>query len=242
MSKIKKIILEQPWGGLGDNLQFTTLPELCHENGYEFYLSDKNSYRNLEIKKLVWDTNPFVLGVSSDPPNAGHINLDSYSKLVNQGYSLINAIEMSHGFEPKNSLPKLYYKPNNIEFYNDKTVICLATVTESYDNEIILSTLEKLLNKEDKVIELNTNKDLCELNKAYGHHIQYTTHYKKIFMNDIFEHCDIIFSAKKYICLFSGNSVLSAAIGKKNTFVLTNFDLQQLSKSFYFNNLEYIKL
>ena len=53
---MNKVILYQPWGGLGDNLQFSTLPKLYSEIGYEFYISDQNVYRNPEIKKLVWDS------------------------------------------------------------------------------------------------------------------------------------------------------------------------------------------
>lgn len=33
----KKIIIEQPWGGLGDNLQFSTLPEFGKKLGYDVY-------------------------------------------------------------------------------------------------------------------------------------------------------------------------------------------------------------
>ena len=27
---MEKIIIEQPWGGLGDNLQFSTIPEVAY--------------------------------------------------------------------------------------------------------------------------------------------------------------------------------------------------------------------
>ena len=48
-----KKILYQPWGGLGDNLQFSTLPEMFSKLGYEVYISDKNAYRSVEIFDLV---------------------------------------------------------------------------------------------------------------------------------------------------------------------------------------------
>ena len=31
-----KVYFGQPWGGLGDNLQFTTLPKLFSEKGVDF--------------------------------------------------------------------------------------------------------------------------------------------------------------------------------------------------------------
>jgi hypothetical protein len=35
---MSKIIISQPWGGLGDNLHFSTLPELFSKKGYEVYI------------------------------------------------------------------------------------------------------------------------------------------------------------------------------------------------------------
>lgn len=239
---MNKIILEQPWGGLGDNLQFSTLPELCHENGIDFYLSVNNSYRNEDIRKLVWDSNPFVKGIINEPTNGGIIKMHDYLGLLKDDYSYIGAIEKSHGFEPKNNLPKIYYQPKNIEFFNDKTVICLGCVSETFDAEFILNNVNKLLTNDDDIIELNFTKDLNELNRVYGLHKQYKTEYQKYDLNDIFEHCDIIYSAKRYICLFSGNSVLSAAINKRNTTVLTKHDNLEISKFYYFENLNYVKL
>ena len=55
----KELVLHQPWGGLGDNLQFSTLPRRLHKLNCEFNISNKNAYRNDEIKKIVWDINPF---------------------------------------------------------------------------------------------------------------------------------------------------------------------------------------
>ena len=236
------MILEQPWGGLGDNLQFSTLPELCHENGIDFYLSVNNSYRNEDIKKLVWDNNPFVKGIIDEPINAGAIKMGIYGSLLKEDYSYIGAIEKAHGFEPKNDLPKIYYQPKNIEFFNDKTVLCLGSITDTFDTQFILNNVKNLLDINDNVIELNFTKDLTELNNSYGVHKHYKTSYQQYNLNDIFEHCDIIYSAKKYICLFSGNSVLSAAINKKNTFVLTKYNDLDISKNYYFENLNYIKL
>jgi hypothetical protein len=239
---MNKIILEQPWGGLGDNLQFSTLPELCHENEIDFYLSVNNSYRNEDIKKLVWDNNPFVKGIINEPPNGGTIKMHDYLGLLKFDYSYIGAIEKAHGFEPKNNLPKIYYQPKNLEFFNDKTVLCLGSISETFDNDYIINNVKNLLDNNDDVIELNFIKDLSELNKTYGTHKQYKTSYEKYDLKDIFEHCDIIYSAKKYICLFSGNSVLSAAINKKNTYVLTKHENLDISKFYYFENLNYIKL
>ena len=71
------IVIEQPWGGLGDNLQFSTIPELAHSLGIKVFISNRNCYRNLDIKKLVWDMNPFISGFSDLPGNLPQLNVIS---------------------------------------------------------------------------------------------------------------------------------------------------------------------
>jgi len=56
----KKIIISQPWGGLGDNLQYSTLPELFSKKGYDVYISNNNKVRNNEIFDLIWKMNPYI--------------------------------------------------------------------------------------------------------------------------------------------------------------------------------------
>ena len=51
----KKIIIYQPYGGLGDNLAFSTLPELFNNKGIMCYIHINNSTRNDdEVYDLVW--------------------------------------------------------------------------------------------------------------------------------------------------------------------------------------------
>lgn len=50
-----KIIIYQPWGGLGDNLQYSTLPELFNEKGIKCYIHVDNSTRNdNEVYDIIW--------------------------------------------------------------------------------------------------------------------------------------------------------------------------------------------
>lgn len=237
-----KFILEQPWGGLGDNLQFSTLPELCYNNGIDFYLSSKNVYRNLEIEKLVWGNNPYVKGIIDEPSNAGGKFGDDMMRLMRQGYNHIESVELSHGLTPTNSLPKIYYQPKLNEFFSDKTVVCLGSVSNTYDGDVLINTVKDLVGGDDNVVELTFSYDICENNSIYGNHKEYNIGYEKYQLIDIFEHCDIIFSVKKYICLFSGNSVLSSAINKNNTIVITKHINLQNSKFYYFKNLKYITI
>ena len=61
-------------GGLGDNLQFSTLPEqFALQQGRDTYVWDRAFFRNPEIAQLVWGTNPFIKGVKGGQWNAGDI-------------------------------------------------------------------------------------------------------------------------------------------------------------------------
>ena len=69
----EEMIVSQPWGGLGDNLQFSTIPRLCYENGISFGLSLRNQHRNQEIHDLVWKPNPYVTLTDQDHVGADHM-------------------------------------------------------------------------------------------------------------------------------------------------------------------------
>src|SRR5262245_5258113 len=106
---LKDAVIYQPWGGLGDNLQFSTLPEMFASRGIRTLVSTRNAARNPEINSLVWGMNPFISGVSDAKPNAGQcrcVIFDSLSKSLD----FIERIECAHGLEPTHHFPKVYYK------------------------------------------------------------------------------------------------------------------------------------
>ena len=50
-------------GGLGDCLQFSTLPEqFSKQQGRDTYVLDESHFRNKEIYDLVWGCNPYIKG------------------------------------------------------------------------------------------------------------------------------------------------------------------------------------
>ena len=109
------VILSAFHGGLGDNLQFSTLPEEFHkQQGRDTYIWSQASFRNQEIYDLVWGCNPYVKGVkdgrrtAGDTPEINFVNPNGY-------YSSITNWEYLHGLEPTNSLPKIYYEPKKLE-------------------------------------------------------------------------------------------------------------------------------
>ena len=57
------VFLKAYHGGLGDALQFSTLPEEFYkQEGRKTYIVEDAPFRNQEIYDLVWGKNPYVLG------------------------------------------------------------------------------------------------------------------------------------------------------------------------------------
>jgi len=189
------IIIEQPWGGLGDNLQYSTLPELGHKYGIDVYVSDNNKYRNQDIKKLVWDTNPFLKGFINEPGNIGHYQQYEHS------FNVIMNWEKKIFGEVHNDSPKLYYQPNLKPKYSNKIIID----DNAFSRPIDFSDVIK--NYPDAIL----------LNKFFGKNTTVLT-------SSIFEWVDILFSAEKVICQYSGASVLLPAYNKGATIFMKHHD------------------
>lgn len=129
------IIISQPWGGLGDNLQFSTLPKLYSEMGHDVYISTKNTYRNLEIYDLVWKLNPYVKGVIDEEPNAGECK--GYQ--IGEDTQFIKNIERMHGFHNSpNKYPIIYYKPKLIESMATTVIYDMTSISSAYSDDFIL--------------------------------------------------------------------------------------------------------
>lgn len=226
-------ILYQPWGGLGDNLQFSTLPELYYNIGIDFYISEQNVYRNSEIKQLVWDVNPYVKGFSSNPYNIGSVN--SYNRKY-PNKSIVYNIEALHGFEPKNSIPKIYYVPKNIEELKDKIVLDISCVSNVPPSHFDMNNIINKNMRDKKIVQVLFKNEISNSLK-----INNTFYYDEtIKVNSIFEYCDIIHSCFYFICYFSGQSVLASALNKKNTICITqNY---QIGSDYCFPNINYISI
>jgi len=209
-----KKILQQPWGGLGDNLSYSTLPEQFHKMGIDFYIHKDNAVRNQEIFDLVWGMNPYVKGVSDETPNCGPCNGWGHA-----GLNHINRMEAINGAsQSEEQLPKIYYKPNIIEEFIGKVVVNLASISSIYSKEQIDLILNNI-NSESDVVYISFEKNLNEkkpsesiIGKNGNEHVNYVSDENATIVDSIFEHCDIIHSCKKYVCLFSGACVLASAI------------------------------
>lgn len=225
----KDIIIYQPWGGLGDNLAFSTLPKLYTEAGYDVYISKTNVYRNPEIYDLVWKLNPYVKGESDLPPNAGS----------NRGYQIfcedncMRNMELTHGLSTGTSkYPEIYYKPTILPEFEDCLVYDITSISSLYTDEFIKSRFESVFKKYP-----NLKRKLVKF-KNINNRPSPDFEDDIIEVNSIFEYCDIINSCKVFVSLLSGSSALASAIKQDKPLPeIFTFHHSPYNKTFIFNFL-----
>ena len=200
----KDIILYQPWGGLGDNLQYTTIPELYYDLGHKVYISTKNVYRNSEIFDLIWELNPYIDGQSDAEPNAGScINLDN-----NPSIEFVTNWEIAHGLtNGYRKYPVIYYEPQFIPELADCLVYDVTAISSGNpSDENLKNSFERIFAKYPGItIKKLKFAKINNRETSYFSHNTYT-------VQSIFHMCDIIFSCKIFLCLFSGVSSLASAV------------------------------
>lgn len=239
-----RMVLAQPWGGLGDNLQFSTLPELCAREGIDFYLSSENAYRNEEIYELVWRDNPYVRGVVDDQPNAGA----TLPWVANAShYNIIGLNELRHGFSAENRHAKIQYTPKKLDRFFDAIVVDVGAVSSFkqgfYDIEVVKSLITEQVGGESFFLVVSKYDSL------FGKfHVE---NGEELHVESLFDYCDILHSCKSYFCLLSGGQVLSSLIQFHNRsnveifclfphFNYLSYDECIKQKDWIFDNVKYV--
>lgn len=212
-----KIIIYQPYGGLGDNLQFSTLPELFHEKGIKCYIHVDNSTRNdNEVYDLIWGCNPFIIGKLNDTPNAGSCRL-KYWPPLNLNMWFIERIEKAHNLQSSSYYPKIYYKPNIILDLSNTILIDLTGVSQVFSfkkyKEFIDYFVPKIIYKNKVIKIVNRPKYITdhfeEVNKYLKTRINNVEYYT---IDSLHDYCNVINSCYMLIVQNSGIHSLAAAI------------------------------
>lgn len=238
-----KLILDR-WQGLGDNLQVSTIPRRMFEKYGELcvYISDQNYYRNSEIRKLVWENNPYIAGFTNEPgENMGcHLRYD--------GIHWIGNWERVYGFEEPYSIrPEIYISNYQEDIFNvsDKVVVDISYSDESYKQNIQNQT-KRILNIKSVFDNLNENIFIVNFNNLknkfsveFANEI-ITGKINYIDVNNIFDFCNVIKNCKKFICTHSGCHVLASAIRKDLTCLIPTQYYNM--KYFVFPEVEYINI
>jgi len=207
----KKIIIHDHWGGLGDSLQFSRLPELYSKQGYDVYISSRTPFRNKEILDLVWKLNPYVKGIIDEDGTEGVGSKVDHKEPYK--VSWVYNVNLSHGFTDLSiKYPIIYYKPKKIvELQNWLIYDTTSVSTNPSDNEL-QNQFVTLFNRypDKKPIRIHfTNSHVKNrtLSTLYEDSYNITT---------IYDLCDCIYSCAIFITGFSGSSVLSSAIKQDN--------------------------
>lgn len=245
----KRIVISQMFGGLGDNLAYSTLPELYSNNGYDVYISNNNVVRNKEIYDLVWGTNPFIKGKCNDDEGTliGSNTDENWPKDSNIYF--MNRIEIGHGFEPTNLFPKVYYNPKMLDEYKNAIIIDITGVSSSTENRHkAISKIEEFLHQQgstENVFVIGFKNKIND--QSNNDNIDSFTHYKQLYIENIFNYCDILYSCSVFLTVFSGASILMSAIKRDNNtpYVKCWVPPEQNASNitlFHFPNIEYEQL
>ncbi len=260
----KYIVLDVRHPGLGDSLLFSTLPEeFWKQFGKLTKIRSQVQFRNPEIYKLVWKDNPYVRGLTQKWPNAGYKYYDEIPNLINQSSAIAN-VELINALKPKNHFPKIYYNPKKIDELHNAVLIDLSSVTmivgqvntkdkKTYDYQLLKqNVLKLLLNFELENLYAVSFKNLISNEKKQAiTNIQdlIGTKIKAISVENLHQYCDFIYSAKSFICLYSGQSALASAIKQQGSEVEVYcfipryaYELESKRSGYLFANIKFIVL
>lgn len=207
----KKLIIEIPYGGMGDHLFHSHLPRIAKEKGGfdKVYISNRSLFRHPDNKKLIWELNPFVDGFVGERGcvcDLGNIVKQLKKEKVSKE-NLLDKIMLAYNLDDgiRGHEPEVYYEPKFIKEYNKSIfdpnhLSCVGAVNSSY----MMSFLKKEAISFDAIMKIRNEKALYEP-KSGDEFINTPT---------LFDFCDLIYSSKKLFCLTSGTATLAAALKK----------------------------
>jgi len=231
---------------LGDSLQFSTLPEIYSNMGYDVYLLKDAKFKNEEIKDLVWNSNPYIKGEKVIEWELGDIPGRIYE---NKTDNFIKNWEVAHGLEPLNDFPKIYYNPSKLSGVD--VLIDISAQSVIYDKDKLLSSIKKHLKENFKKSDcLLITSDKFPVIDDYGFNL--------IKVKDLRHYADLINSCSAYLSCSSGGHSLAASIRHLNKnfkqvcFLpekidscgeyLPTYDYLTNTKSFIYPLVEYVKI
>ena len=238
-------------GGLGDALQFSTLPEqFSKQQDRKTYILGDAPFRNPGIYDLVWDKNPYVLGKKFGTWNAGDLPEIPYREdgfLEKNGTgNMISNWEKFHGLKPTNKYPKVYYEPEKDKGVKDLFIVDFTSTTVNDNDESLAKSLETIRNEyPDRKFVAVSFTDIDEKNDSSGD-IKFDGY---IEVENIFRYCDLISSVYGYISVHSGGTTLSAALKEyspelKSICILSESwynEHQVVDNHFIFDNINYLR-
>ena len=239
----KDVIISPYAGGLGDNLCFSTLPEMYARTGFKVLIGRpmvEPNIRNLEVQQLVWEANPFVSGYTEEMGKTfSHREMHHWIWAQNETRTLVEAMEALHGFTPVHKYPKIYYEPNKRpdaknEIFADPTSISQNITPEAFD-EFARHICNARGYELSEIVVLSSKYSGKKGATALAGNRRYV-------VRDIFEYADLIFSCRLFITSESGGAILASAIRgeAKSPEIMTLFATNGMNdRLFQFPNVRY---
>ena len=238
-------------GGLGDALQFSTLPEeFSKQKGRKTYIVKDAHFRNPGIYDLVWGKNPYVLGKKEGIWNAGDLPNIPYRKEgfleINGPGNMISNWEKFHILEPTNIYPKVYYEPEKHTDIKDIFIVDFTSTTVNDDSKKVAECLDKIRNEYPDRKFISVSFQDIEVKNDFSGDIKFDGY---IEVENIFRYCDLISSVYGYVSLHSGGTHLSSALKKyspelKSICILSEpwyNEHKVVDNHFLFDNVNYIR-
>jgi FkbM family methyltransferase len=239
-----RVVLAQPWGGLGDNLQFSTLPELYARENIGFYLSTANKYRNTEILSAVWAGNPYVKGILNEPATIGAITNEAHLGGYRIDIPFISRIEMAHGFKPSGRFPVVYDIPKLREELLGKTLVDLSSVSEQGSRESLLRFLQATLAwyklKQEDLIQVRFANYSTEKGLDFSD-------IPVVSVASLAEYASVLYSVSLMITVHSGAQSLAVAVrglpGARLTKIYCSVPVMQFNcRNYIYEDVQYYTL
>ena len=202
MTKSSRLILQISHPGLGDHLFLSPIPRIAKETGAysEVYISNFSNFRDGDLKNIVWKENPFIDGFLDE------IGVIPPDLVLGKEMNLLDAFMLELGLDDGKRFhePELYFKATNIPELNEMTIY-----DPNYVSFVGFISRSKILDffRREK-ISLDLEMKLRERNYSLDRGLpSFTT-------ESLEQYCNVILSAKQFVCLSSGSATLAAALGK----------------------------
>ncbi|MFA5422260.1 MAG: hypothetical protein WC374_00185 [Phycisphaerae bacterium] len=212
-----RLVIQIPFGGLGDHLSYSSLPELLlKQKNIKTFISNKSVFDSKAILDFVWKLNPYV-------EFTDEYGWFTYELLESNFTTMDKYFQNLFGLEV-NGLPKVYYKPKLIEELKNSVIVNPSfgpsgKANGYFDPQFQQKYIDYLKGIEDNFVMLastHLRKKNC-LEKKVKKYLSPAV-YKIETIEDL---ANALFSAKQRYLMYTGSASLAAALRLPST-VLCN--------------------
>jgi hypothetical protein len=214
----RRIIISHPVGGLGDCLSLSTLPEMFARYGIESYLHSSNHHYNDEVRKLVWERNPYVKGTIGETPNAGICRQPGVFRSDERPagdltLGFIARIEALHDLPPTNRYPSIYYTPRIVPELRDKILVDVGSISVPSNPDAVLEYISYI--SYCYAYEYADMRQVLFGRVVAVNNIVFLSNVEKYEIGSLEHYCDVLFSCRAFITIHSGAHSLAVALRRE---------------------------